>query len=98
MSVHRTRCFPVSKLKENRFMFPSSPERRVREGYSLGLRPLLIVFAFLFCAVAAAENAFAANFVVTRTDDRNTTCVSGGDCSLREAINAANASLAVNDT
>jgi CSLREA domain-containing protein len=29
-------------------------------------------------------------FTVTRSDDRNVVCVPG-DCSLREAINAANA-------
>lgn len=52
--------------------------------------------AFLFC-LSAAGNTFAANFVVTRTDDRNTTCNSGVDCSLREAVNAANAA-ATNDT
>ncbi len=34
--------------------------------------------------------------IVTRSDDRNATCVSG-DCSLREAVNAANAS-ATDDT
>ncbi len=32
----------------------------------------------------------AATFTVTRTDDRNMTCASGTDCSLREAIDAAN--------
>ena len=32
-------------------------------------------------------------FTVTRSDDRNDACVPG-DCSLREAINAANASAA----
>ncbi len=32
------------------------------------------------------------SFTVTRSDDRNATCVPG-DCSLREAVNAANASV-----
>ncbi|CAN5439737.1 hypothetical protein BH20ACI1_BH20ACI1_14230 [soil metagenome] len=60
------------------------------------VRVLLAALAFLFC-LSATENTFAANFIVTRTDDRNTTCNSGVDCSLREAVNAANAA-ATNDT
>jgi CSLREA domain-containing protein len=32
----------------------------------------------------------AATFTVTRADDRNMTCNSNADCSLREAVNAAN--------
>jgi len=36
-------------------------------------------------------------FTVTRTDDRNNATCAAGDCSLREAVNAANASPA-NDT
>jgi CSLREA domain-containing protein len=37
-------------------------------------------------------SAHAATFTVTRNDDRNATCISG-DCSLREAVNAANSQL-----
>ena len=33
-----------------------------------------------------------ATFIVTRSDDRNGVCVSGLDCSFREAVSAANAS------
>ena len=44
--------------------------------------------AFAFFATNSVE---AATFTVTRSDDRNATCVSGTDCSLREAVNAANA-------
>ena len=46
----------------------------------------------LLCAGMTAANA--ATFTVTRTDDRNATCVSGTDCSLREAVAAANATTA----
>lgn len=53
-------------------------------------RVILIALAFIVCC-AAAQNTFAANFTVTRSDDRNATCISGTDCSLREAIGAANA-------
>jgi hypothetical protein len=37
-----------------------------------------------------AVSVNAATFTVTRSDDRNTICVSGVDCSLREAVSAAN--------
>lgn len=37
-----------------------------------------------------ASGAEAATFTVTRTDDRNAVCAANIDCSLREAINAAN--------
>jgi CSLREA domain-containing protein len=42
----------------------------------------------LFCVFSA----HAATFTVTRNDDRNATCSSGVDCSLREAVKAANSS------
>ena len=51
------------------------------------MKKLLPLFILIF---AASINA--ATFTVTRSDDRNTVCISGVDCSLREAINAANAS------
>lgn len=48
-------------------------------------------FCFLFCLlIVLAANSRAAIFTVTRSDDRNATCVSGIDCSLREAVAAAN--------
>lgn len=47
---------------------------------------ILLIFSLLFVSVMSAQ---AATFTVTRTDDRNTTCTSGADCSLREAIGAA---------
>lgn len=47
---------------------------------------LSIIFVFVF-----SFTTFGATYIVTRTDDRNATCNSGVDCSLREAINAANA-------
>jgi len=40
--------------------------------------------------VACAASVFGATFTVTKTVDTNGTCNSGVDCSLREAINAAN--------
>ena len=54
---------------------------------------LSILFAL---AIAFAPNASAATFTVTRADDRNQTCAAG-DCSLREAVAAANAA-ATDDT
>ncbi len=60
------------------------------------LRVILAAIAFVMCS-AATQNTFAATFTVTRDDDRNTTCVSGTDCSLREAVGAANAA-ATDDT
>ncbi len=47
---------------------------------------ILVPLFILVCALSAS----AANFVVTRTDDRDATCISGSDCSLREAVRAAN--------
>jgi len=47
---------------------------------------LLAITAVLVLNTAAQ----AATFTVTRTDDRNMTCMSNVDCSLREAINASN--------
>jgi CSLREA domain-containing protein len=58
---------------------------------SLPLRIVLIVLAFIVCFSAAAQHTFAATFTVTRNDDRNAVCVSNVDCSLREAVSAANA-------
>jgi hypothetical protein len=47
-----------------------------------------IIFVLLSILVIAAT-ANAATFTVTRTDDRNATCNSGVDCSLREAVKAS---------
>ncbi len=58
---------------------------------------LITAFAFLICLFAALSAQAQLTLTVTRTDDRLTTCVSGVDCSLREAVNAANAA-ATNDT
>lgn len=52
------------------------------------MKPLTLFF-LLF---ASALQIFAVNFTVTRNDDRNLTCDSNVDCSLREAISAANQS------
>jgi len=52
---------------------------------------LIAAFTFLICLVAAQSAQAQLTLTVTRTDDRNTTCNSGVDCSLREAVNAANA-------
>ncbi len=59
----------------------------------------LFVAAFLLCGllIIQAQTASAQlSLTVTRSDDRNANCVPG-DCSLREAVNAANAS-ATDDT
>jgi hypothetical protein len=53
------------------------------------MKTLLILSILLF-----ALGANAATFTVTRSDDRHVTCLSGVDCSLREAVSAANASPA----
>lgn len=54
----------------------------------------LLLFACLVITLGISSFAVnAANFIVTRNDDRNAVCASGTDCSLREAVNAANASL-----
>jgi CSLREA domain-containing protein len=49
------------------------------------MKYLSVLFLLIF-----AISAQAANYIVTRSDDRNGTCNSGVDCSLREAIKAAN--------
>lgn len=43
-----------------------------------------------FCTFPA--QTFGVDFTVTRNDDRNAFCISGVDCSLREAVKAANVS------
>lgn len=53
------------------------------------LRVGTVVAVFLVALVGAAQ-ASAATFVVTKTADTNGTC-NVGDCSLREAVKAANA-------
>lgn len=62
----------------------------IRFAYFPPLRFILAAFAFALCC-AAAQNVFAATFTVTRNDDRDAICNSGTDCSLREAVSAANA-------
>lgn len=48
---------------------------------------ILSIFFSLFISLGVAQ---AATFTVTRTDDRNAGVCAAGDCSLREAVNAAN--------
>lgn len=49
------------------------------------------IFSLFFLLFVGAMSAQAQlNLTVTRNDDRNAVCVSGVDCSLREAVNAAN--------
>jgi hypothetical protein len=50
------------------------------------MKNLLPLFILIF-----AVTANAATFTVTRSDDRNAVCISGADCSLREAVKEANA-------
>jgi len=52
---------------------------------------LIAAFAFLIYLFAAQTAQAQSTFTVTRTDDRNAACVSGVDCSLSEAVTAANA-------
>ena len=65
-----------------RAFFPSS---------SFRASGLIAAFAFLICLFAAQSAQAQLTLTVTRTDDRNTACVSGVDCSLREAVTVANA-------
>jgi hypothetical protein len=58
------------------------------------IRVILTALAFVVC-FAATQNISAATFTVTRNDDRNSTCNSAVDCSLREAVKAA--SVGFND-
>jgi len=55
-----------------------------------------LIFLFLI-SIACMRIASAAIYTVTKTADTNGTCNSGVDCSLREAIAAANSTTA-NDT
>ncbi len=57
---------------------------------------LIAALAFLICLSAVQSAQAQLTLTVTRTEDRNATCVTG-DCSLREAVNAANAAV-TNDT
>jgi len=56
------------------------------------MKYLSIIFILIF-----AISAQSATYIVTRSDDRNEICNSGVDCSMREAIKAANA-VATDDT
>jgi len=71
-----------------RAFFPSS---------SFRTSGLIAAFAFLICLFAAQSAQAQLTLTVTRTDDRNNASCVSGDCSLREAVNAANAA-ATNDT
>ncbi len=51
------------------------------------MKNLLPFFIIIF-----AVGVNAATFTVTRSDDRNVGCISGVNCSLRQAVDAANAS------
>jgi CSLREA domain-containing protein len=51
---------------------------------------LIFTVAVLLCLLTVTSQA--ATYIVTRADDRNGVCISGVDCSLREAINSANIS------
>ena len=45
----------------------------------------------IFVILVLSMVSYSATYTVTREDDRDSTCISGVDCSLREAINIANA-------
>ena len=57
-----------------------------------GVVVLAIVLAFLFTFIGSSQTVHAASLTVTTTDDELNT---DGDCSLREAIQAANTDTAV---
>ena len=72
------------------------PTKNIYSLKLINLRAVVVALAFLICLLAA-QNASAASYVVTRIDDRNNATCAAGDCSLREAVKAANAT-AVADT
>jgi hypothetical protein len=68
-------------------MFFKYKESR-RGAIQFGKYYIYAAVALLFAA-GFAQSSNAATFTVTRSDDRNATCNSGVDCSLREALKAA---------
>jgi CSLREA domain-containing protein len=52
---------------------------------------IISVFCLGILAFGAAQAARAADFIVTTSQDRDGTCFSNNNCSLREAVKAANA-------
>src|SRR3954464_10838460 len=58
----------------------------------------LVMLAVIGAFVCLAQDALGATFAVNRIDDRNLTCGARNGCSLREAINAANANGPALDT
>lgn len=67
-----------------------SETRNTHSLISINLRGIFAALAFIICLLAA-QQASAADYVVTRVDDRNNATCAAGDCSLREAVTAANA-------
>ncbi len=60
------------------------------DGFATGLRQLAwLALVFLFVQAASIPSAFAIDYTVTKTDDTNDGACDS-DCSLREAIVAAN--------
>jgi CSLREA domain-containing protein len=50
----------------------------------------ILCFVFMFFSGLFAQKTKAADFIVTKTNDTNGTCASNSNCSLREAVKAAN--------
>jgi hypothetical protein len=63
----------------------------------LGRRAVLAVVGVLALLVCVPASASADTYTVTRTDDPAPSGCLPGDCSLREALNASNASTTVDD-
>ena len=61
----------------------------------IGRAAACLTVLLLIC-FTVARSAQAQTMTVTRSDDRNNPTCAAGDCSLREALTAANASLDVN--
>ncbi len=59
---------------------------------SIRMRASFVALAFFVCLTAAQLTTAQLSLTVTRNDDRNNAACVSGDCSLREAVNAANAS------
>ena len=68
----------------------TSTVKNTQSAKLINFRGIFAALAFLICLLAA-QNASATSYVVTRVDDRNNATCAAGDCSLREAVKAANA-------
>ena len=74
------------------------PAYRWRWTAALGVLAVLVLSGVVWLTVGVPQGAKAAAFTVNSTDDVDDTVCNAAHCSLREAINAANANGATADT